>query len=451
MPAGAFRRISGMLSSQSLRDRALSSGAVLLAGEAYSNLLRLLANLLMTRLLYPEAFGVMLVINIVFSALAMLSDVGVRSAIISKTGDLDQNFINVAYTVMVVRGFVLGLVAILIAKPIAVWYEHPALFELLLLASLAPMISGFTSPYPRIAEKQINLGRVTLWQVMSQTAALAITVTWLLIHPTVWALAANGVVSAVILCITSFMLFDSAGLKIEWDQTIVRELFHFGKWVLLGTALTFMGRQGDSLIVSRFLNLEVLGVFSIAISFAKLLEMIGERLSWGLLFPVYSEMKTTDESFASRSKKLRLGVYALCFPAVLVLSIGGRELIDFLYDPRYEAAGWMLEVMALGMGFYVIASTVNSIPLAFGESQRHMWLQFARVACVLAAMACGGWVYDTEGLIWGIAIGQVLYYPFLQIGVRKYRPGGVGWDLLFGGGTVLLVVGYWAATGWPLP
>ncbi len=451
-PASLMDRVRSIFSGESLRDRTLTGGAILIVGEAYSNGLRLLSNLIMTRLLYPEAFGIMLVVNLVFAALQMLSDVGIRSAIISREGELDRRFVNVAWTIMIIRGVVLGAIAAALAHPIAVWYGQEQLFGLILLASLAPVISGFASPYPRVAERNVKLVRVTVWEGVSQTAALCITLAWLAIYPTIWALAAHGVLAALIMVVSSFLMFPSRGLRLEWDSPTVSELFHFGKWVVLGTALTFLGRQGDSLIVSRFLDFEMLGVFSIAISFAKLVEMLAERFSWSLLFPVYSEMKSNvADAFTRNTIKLRLAIYAICFPIVLFLSLGGRIFIDVLYDDRYDEAGWMLEVLALGMGWYVIAATVNSLPLAYGDSRRHMWLQFYRVASVLVSMVVGGWLFGTVGLIWGIAVGQIVYYPFLRAGTLRYRPGGYLADLAFGLGSVALVVLFWSIRGWPMP
>ncbi|XOV81715.1 MAG: oligosaccharide flippase family protein [bacterium] len=447
-----FTRLNNVLRGKSLRARVMTGGAVLLLGEVFSNGVRLISNLLMTRMLYPEAFGIMLVVNVVFSALSMLSDVGIRSAIISRKGELDQQFINVAWTIMIIRGFVLGAIAVVLAQPLADWYGHPELFGLVLLVSFGPIIGGFTSPFPRVAERQVELVRVTLWQVSAQTGAIGITLIWLYFYPSIWALAANGLFSAVISAVLSFTMFPLGKVRLEWDHKLAKELFHFGKWILLGTSLTFLGRQGDSLIVSRFIDFEVLGVFSIAISLAKLIEMLAEKLSWGLLFPVYSEMTNGEIGESNRKTlKLRLSIYAVCFPIVVLLSLLGRDLITLLYDPRYIEAGWMLEVMSLGLGFYVLAATVNSLPLAHQHSKLHMIVQLLRVVSVLGCMLIGGIYFGLIGLVWGVAIGQVAYYPLLQIVTRRYNSSSVLLDLVFGLGSIALAALVWNVRGWPVP
>ncbi|MCR9258135.1 MAG: oligosaccharide flippase family protein [Pseudomonadaceae bacterium] len=445
-------RLRTFFGGESLSARARSGGTILLLAEFYSNGLRLLSNLVMTRLLYPEAFGLMLIVNLVFSALGMLSDVGIRSAIISRKADVDEKFLNVAWTISIVRGFCLCLIAVCIAKPVAILYGSNELFGLILLAAVAPAVQGFTSPIPLLYEKKLQFFRVAIFRAAAQSLALIVTLIWLFISPSIWALAAHGIFGALFLVGFSFLLFSSGKIWWEWDRTIAKELFHFGKWVLLATALTFMGRQGDSLIVSRFLSIEMLGVFSIAITFAKLIEMVVEKLSWGLLFPLFSEVKSDQpDVFHRRLLKLRLAMYSLCFPLVVFLATLGRDVISILYDARYHQAGWMLEVLALGFGFYILTSAVNSIPLAHEDSKRHMWLQFLRVASILVSMLVGGVWFGTTGLIWGIAAGQALYYPLLQYAIRDFgiRPGYL--DLVFAGGTVALVALTWGIRGIPSP
>ncbi|HET8707467.1 MAG TPA: oligosaccharide flippase family protein, partial [Pseudomonadales bacterium] len=68
---------------ESLKWRTIQGFLVIIFGDAYLHALRLGGNLVMTRLLFPEAFGLMLIVNLVFTALHMLSDAGIAQAVIS--------------------------------------------------------------------------------------------------------------------------------------------------------------------------------------------------------------------------------------------------------------------------------------------------------------------------------------------------------------------------------
>ena len=55
-------------------------------GYVASQVLRLAANLLLTRILFPEAFGLMALVSVFMVGLAMFSDVGIGPAISRRTG-----------------------------------------------------------------------------------------------------------------------------------------------------------------------------------------------------------------------------------------------------------------------------------------------------------------------------------------------------------------------------
>ena len=82
-----------------LMARATRSAGLNLMGFGTGQVLRLASNLILTRLLFPEAFGVMAMVSVFLMGLAMFSDVGVGPAIMqSKRGD-DRDFLNTAWTI----------------------------------------------------------------------------------------------------------------------------------------------------------------------------------------------------------------------------------------------------------------------------------------------------------------------------------------------------------------
>ena len=81
--------------------------------------------------------------------------------------------------------------------------------------------------------------------------------------------------------------------------------------VFIASGLTFLARQGDSLIISKWITAEQLGVFSIAVTFAKLVERFNAQL-----------------------REVKLVLCAQCAPILLVFAKFGRDIVTLLYDPR---------------------------------------------------------------------------------------------------------------------
>ena len=78
---------------------AIRSTMITLGGYGASAGIRFVSNLLITRLLIPEQFGIMALVNVFISALYLFSDIGVGPNIIqSRRGD-DPLFLNTAWAV----------------------------------------------------------------------------------------------------------------------------------------------------------------------------------------------------------------------------------------------------------------------------------------------------------------------------------------------------------------
>lgn len=423
---------------------------MLVLADVYGNGIRLTANLITTRLLFPEAFGLMLIVNLVLGALDMLSDMGVRGALLVKKGEITDRYLQTAWTVGLIRGVLLCLITALLAVPISRLYGEDDLILLVLIASLSPLIRGFTSPSPMLWEKRVEFTRVVVWQGSVQTLALICLVAWLLFFPSVWALAAHGVLHSCLLCLMSYLLFSRTSLRFLIDASSFAQIFSFGKWVFVASGLTFLARQGDSIIISKWLTTEQLGIFSIAVTFAKLVEMLVERMSWTLLFPVYAEIHQTDGSrFSSQLAKVKLVLYAICAAPILLFGSFGRDLVALLYDARYHSAGHILEALALGSVFFAAGSAVLNVPMSFGDSFRHMIIQAIRFFLLLLCMTVGGMLADLQGLIAGIVLSQALFYIALRLMTLKYGLRQYTLDLAFVLATCLIIGFSWFVRGVP--
>ena len=142
-----------------LSKRAFLAGGWTFGGHIASQCLRFGSNLLMTRLLAPEVFGVMaLALTFVF-ALTMASDLGFQQVATSSHRGADADFLGVIWTLEMIRGagiFVIGLL-ISAGLPLAAsrgWlgsdstYAHPDLPLALALISLSALIGSTSSVKP---------------------------------------------------------------------------------------------------------------------------------------------------------------------------------------------------------------------------------------------------------------------------------------------------------------
>lgn len=434
---------------ESLKWRTIQGFLVIIFGDAYLHALRLGGNLIMTRLLFPEAFGLMLIVNLVFTALHMLSDAGIAQAVISNGRNKGPSYLNTAWSLMCVRGVTLSAIGCALAWPISLYYNDPRLIGLIAITALTSIISGFTSPNQILYDRDVKKAHGVFLEAASQTLAMGATLLWLWIQPTLWALAAYGVVASLLKTGGSYFVFKGNLPSFNWDKKEISEIMHFGKWILLSTAMTFLATQGDKFIVSHWINATELGIFSIAISLGKFTDQVAGSITWRLLFPVYSELKEgTSDRLTKQAMRAELILFAACAPFILAFTLFGNQIIDLMYDARYHEAGWMLRVLTLGTIFSIFNETLIAMMLAHGHSHKTGLLQSFRVVLMIGVMTIGGSQWGLTGLVYSIAVAPALFYIVLLYMMRSYNvsPKVELGSIAF---VLLIVLSYWKVFGWP--
>ncbi|MEC8042461.1 MAG: oligosaccharide flippase family protein, partial [Pseudomonadota bacterium] len=222
-----------------LMTRAFRSSAINAGGYAGFQFLRLLSNLVLTRILFPEAFGIMALISVVMVGLSMFSDVGTSPAIMRSPRGDEEEFLNTAWTIQIIRGICLWLAACALAYPVALIYGEPMLMQLLPVAALSLLIAGFNPTKLESANRHMQAGRVTLIELAVQVTGLiiAITAAWAL--QSVWALVISGLAAALTHLALLNRFLPGPRNRLRWEKEAAHELIHFGKWVFLSTICGF--------------------------------------------------------------------------------------------------------------------------------------------------------------------------------------------------------------------
>ncbi|CAN0598057.1 unnamed protein product, partial [Ectocarpus sp. 12 AP-2014] len=181
------------------------------------NVIRLVSNLILTRLLFPEAFGLMALVQVVLSGVTLFSDFGFRDSVVQDSRGEDPDFLNTTWTLQILRGLVLGLAVVLLAYPVANFYEEPLLGDILLLVAIVPIFQGLNSTNIMTADRQLTLGRLTFLMIGAQVFGLIMTVSLAWWLHSVWALAIGNIATALALAVLSHLVLPGIRNRIHFE------------------------------------------------------------------------------------------------------------------------------------------------------------------------------------------------------------------------------------------
>ncbi|NJO15361.1 MAG: oligosaccharide flippase family protein [Thioploca sp.] len=228
-----------LLNRNTLKSLAIKGSIWIMIGFGVAQFERLVGNVILTRLLSPEMFGMMSMIGAMLSAVAMFSDVGIRPNIIQSKRGEDPDFLRTAWSMQVVRGIGLTLVAALASWPWSIFSDEPRLFLLGMVLGLTSMISGFNSISLVVHSRRMNIKILTILGIVTSTAGLIAKVTWAWYFPSVWAFVVGTFVGSIMTLIASHTVLATIPMRWQWETESVREFVRFGRWMFISTALGF--------------------------------------------------------------------------------------------------------------------------------------------------------------------------------------------------------------------
>lgn len=365
--------MSSAASASSIKKLAIRGAVWTMIGYGSSQVIRFGSNLILTRLLAPELFGLMSIVNIFIVGLHLFSDIGLQTNIVqSKRGD-DPVFLNTAWSVQVVRGFVLWLCCVLLAFPVSQIYGQPQLLWLIPFVGLNSLIGGFNSTAIFSLSRHLGVKQLAIYELLGQTISVATMLTWAWFNPSILALAAGSLMSALFYLLYSHWLNSrlSSGIRnrFTWEKKSVKELISFGKWIFVSTVMTFLSTQADRLILGTLFTLNLLGIYGIAFTLADIPNSVVSAISGKVIYPTYAKfIHLPRAEFRSKMLRNRAPILvALAFGVALMVGLGDL-LVQVLYPPEYaKDAAWMLPLLALGSWPLMLTKTADPVIFALGQ------------------------------------------------------------------------------------
>ncbi|QVM93657.1 oligosaccharide flippase family protein [Pseudomonas entomophila] len=402
--------------SGSLRRRALGAGAWNVFSLVASQVMRLGGNLIMARLLLPEMFGIMVIATTVSVLLHLLSDVGLRQNIIQSPRGDDPLFLNTAWTVQIIRGFILFVLTLLLALgawlsqlanlwPAGSTYAAPELPMILAVTGLSAIIYGLQSTNIDVALRTFQQKRVVMVELGSQLVGLITMLVLGYFTRSIWSLVIAGLAGALAGTLLGHLAIKGPVHRLKWDREALAELVVFGRWILVSSIVGVLAMYGDRMWFGASMTTAELGVYSIAVLILGSLQTGLLKVVGTVALPAFSEATRSGDS--ERLKALyhrsRLLVDLVMLFTCGVFLTASPMLIGWLYDERYAAAGPMLAI--LSWSFFTLRYTLaHQVWIALGHPKYQAMDNIIRMVALWVGLplllAIGGVKYA----IWGVAL-----------------------------------------------
>ncbi len=428
---------SQTIRAPALKGRVLRAGKWTLGSTVVAMVLRLATNVVLARLLFPDAFGLMSVVNMLITAMGLFSDIGIARSVIQSRSGASPELLDTAWTVQVIRGFGLGFGCIALAmldllaihvglfKPGTV-YADPRLAWLMIVFSITPMIQGFDSIKVIQAKREMHLHVIAKIELAGQLAsAIAMVVVGYKFH-TVWTLVIGAIVAACLRTWLGHAILPGHSSRLRLVKESVTELLKTGRWVFLSSILFFLALNSDKFVLAGLIDKRLYGIYSIALLMANVLQGLATKMCMSIVYPALAEVhRERPRDLAKTLSKFQWAYDGIITLLAGVLITGAPAVIAVLYDHRYQEAGWMLSILAVGV-VGLRYQIVEECYQAVGAPQLQTLANLLRLCTLVFGVIVGLHFWGITGAITAVALCQFSVWPLaiwfrLNRGVFNWR------------------------------
>jgi len=290
-------------------------------------------------------------------------------------------------------------------------YAEPILPYVFVVLAFGAAISGFLSTKAATANRNLSMKLMVKISIASQVIGILFMVAWAMVDRSIWALVAGALVSALTLTLLSHLLLPGVKNRPQINRDCLKEVISFGKWIVLSSVLGFIALSGDRLLLANWVDAKQLGLYAIAFFMVAAVRGVLTRISTSVALPAFSEVSRERPDDLRRAYyKFRIPVDICALVLFGIFFIAGHNIIAILYDERYLAAGYMLEILSLSL----IAdryAVVGQYFVAIGQPKLIIPLILARIVALFALVPAAFVLYGFDVALWVIGGHRLLALP----------------------------------------
>ncbi len=371
------------------------------AGRGVGSVIRLASNLVLTRLLYPEAFGIIATSSVVLGMVQIFSDTGVRTALIQNNRSGEQNFLDTAWTISILRGFILFALVALGAQPLAQFYSQPELLTVILIMSGTLILEGVQNPAMALVIKKLDAKLQVGYEFTTQLLGFVVTVFLVWKLRSVEAVALGNLAVSAFRLIGSFLVVKECP-RLRWDREAGTILLQFGKHIFINSMLSWAAFNFDRLLIGKVLDMEQLGFYNIALYIGTFGQQLLIQVFAQSYFPALSSVAGEESRVQAIFRRTSALVMWSVTPLMVLMAVLAPQIIDLFYDARYQPAALILFWISLRAAVLSISAVQSMTLLALGRPALESIATAAGLMVLLVTLSPAGSIAGMNGV--GVSI-----------------------------------------------
>jgi O-antigen/teichoic acid export membrane protein len=350
-----------------------SLGSMMAKGAAWTTTFRIIdrctgviSTSILARLLVPEDFGLVALAASIIAMLEILGAFGLEAALVQHAAASRRHF-DAVWTFNVAFGLSLGLVVAGLAWPVAVTYEDPRFYSVLIVLGLRQAIQGFENVGIVAFRKDLAFEKEFRFLVIKRLATtFLVTLPLAFLLRNYWALLGGSLAATCIGVVLSYVLHP---FRPRISLAGLSELMAFSKWLLLTHFVEFLYSKAANFVIGAWAGTSAIGSLSVAREVASIASRELAASVNRAAFPGYAKLAGDRAMLREKYLKLVSILMLIIMPAGMGLCLLAEPIVLVVLGNQWIETVPLIRILAINGVFTVFLSTAHHVNLAVGMSR----------------------------------------------------------------------------------
>lgn len=374
-----------------------------------NRLIQFIRIVVLARFLSPNDFGLMGIALIAISVLEVLSNVGFQPALIQKY-DKIKDYLDTAWIISVIRGFLLAFILFITAPFICNFFNSPDALPIMQALAISLVLRALSNIGIVYFQRELEFRAIFIYMFSITLVDTIISVSLAVYLRNIWALVYGMLAGNFVGLIVSYLI-QPYRPKFKFYMKRAKELFQFGKWLMLNGIMYFFVENLDSIFIAKFLGTIQLGYYRLAYRFSSIPTREIGGVVYEVAFPAFSRLQN------ERTKQQETYFKALCSISLLITPLCGIIIVlagDFIrifLEDKWMPMVPVLQILIIG-AFIAGISEINTPFLqAIGNPDVPAKQSGIRLAVfMLLVYPFSSWLGVT-GVAFAVVIAEIIKQP----------------------------------------
>lgn len=326
----------------------------------YSNVvIQLLVTAILSRILTPQEYGIVAVVNVFLIFFQMLADFGIGPAIIqNKT--LTKEDINSIFSFSLYLAVFLAIIFAFLGTPISAFYGDDVYKPISMVLSVCLFFYGILVVPQSLLLREKRFGTVNIVTILANIASGIISIILAFAGFSYYALIIGNTVKAACMFII-FYVKTPVKAKATRDFSPLKKIFSFSKNQFLFNFINYFSRNLDSILIGRYFSASALAFYDKAYQVSLYPNQILTNVISPVIQPIMSDYETDLDKIKQVYIKITTVLATIGMPLSVFLFFHAGEIILFLFGDQWGGSVIPFQILAISVWVQMISSSTGGI------------------------------------------------------------------------------------------